>query len=652
MQIVNSYVILYAAMEHAILRSFPIFSSFSSDSVGAAFDLESSSTEQHVTLGDIAKLTPQLFPDSYLKHSTAEELALLHHLGVKIIKRVDYFKQEFIPNAIVLFATDSASYIHDSIEILVELPTLIEADRHFPDYLRAVEFIPSITDTPRAGNSGNAPEYSSELRRADEFYDPHDAELKSLLSDSFFPPPIYQRDDIISVLRSLGLQVSLDWGAVVTCAKSISILAAYDAEPQVKRGESLIRYLDRNAQRLFAAPPTAAPAAQPTKKSSFSLTSLLFGKSENVDKDVKKASESAPKETSKESYIAELNSINWIPVMKTIEEPFVPEWCDGEYSQKLTVSGLATAYQCRPYSDAWLCSASLHLCPLVIHSAYLLKALGWDRPLTSTVMAVQLRELSKQYQIYSQITSSESSEGQNNDIQTLREKITQLIPAFYQFLNSSIASYGDIVHKILDGCNWIWLGDLFVSPSDVAYSSPLNLSPYLHLVPRDLAVYSKLLNAFGVRQSFSGKDYVEVLRRLAFESGVTKGGADVTTLSETQTELALSLVSLLNSDSGAFNSVNHGVYLPDYCNMMALSSELVIDDVPWLSGPEYSSIRSGIRFLHSNIAASFATKAGVRSLRLLLIDRNVEQIFTVSDTTMEAFGQVRLFTIGVCVLVC
>jgi sacsin len=630
-------------MEHTILRSLPIFSSFSSDLTGAAFDLDSSSSEQHVTLGDVSRLTPQLFPDSYLKHSNAEELALLHHLGVKIVKRVEYFKQEFIPNAIVLFATNGDAYIHDSIEVLIELPSLMEADRYFSDYLRAVEFIPFISDTPRINNSsgGAELEYSSDLRRVDEFYDPYDVELKSLLSNSFFPPPIYQRDDIISTMRSLGLQVTLDWAAVVTCAKSISILAGYDAEPQIKRGESLLRYLDQNAQRLFTAPTNTA-AAQSSQKSSFSLRSLLFGKSGHVDV---KSSDPVQKETSKESYIAELISINWIPVMTTISEPFIPAWCESEYSQRLAVSGLANAYQCRPYSNAWLCSASLHLCPLVIHSAHLLKALGWDKPLIPTVIAVQLRELSKRYQICMGATGIDQSEGQGSDIQSLREKITQLIPGFYQYLNSSINTYGEIIHKILDGCSWIWLGDLFVSPSDVAYSSPLNMSPYLHLVPRDLAVYSKLLNAFGVRQNFSGKDYVEVLRRLAFDSGVMKGAANVAALSENQTELALSLVSLLNSDSGAFNSVNHGVYLPDYCNKMAMSTELVIDDVPWLSGPEYSSIRSGIRFLHSNVAASFASKAGVRSLRLLLIDRNVEQIFTVSDTTMEAFGQVMITSV-------
>jgi sacsin len=633
-------------MELTLLRSFPIFSSFSSDPSGVAFDLESSSSEQHVTLGDISRLTTQLFPDSYLKHANAEELALLHHLGVRIVKRVEYFKQEFIPNAIVLFATNSDAYIHDSVEMLVELPSLVEGDRYFSDYLRAVEFVPSISDTPRNSNSssGGGPEveYSSDLRRVDEFYDPHDAELRSLLSNSFFPPPIYQRDDIISTMRSLGLQVTLDWAAVVTCARSISILAGYDAEPQIKRGESLLRYLDQNAQRLFTTPVNNA-ATQQNQKSSFSLRSLLFGKSGHVERDAVKSSDSVKKEASKEALIAELISINWIPVMTTISEPYIPAWCESDYSHRSVVSGLANAYQCRPYSDAWLCSASLNLCPLVIHSAHLLKALGWDKPLIPSVIAVQLRELSKQYQICAEATRTDQSEEKVSDIQALREKITQLIPGFYQYLNSSINSYGEIIHKILDDCSWIWLGDLFISPSDVAYSSPLNMSPYLHLVPRDLAVYSKLLNAFGVRQSFSGKDYVEVLRRLAFDSGVMKDAANVIALSESQTDLALSLVSLLNSDSGAFNSVNHGVYLPDYCNKMALSTELVIDDVPWLSGPEYSSIRSGIRFLHSNVAASFASKAGVRSLRLLLIDRNVEQIFSASDTTMEAFGQVKIY---------
>ena len=67
---------------------------------------------------------------------------------------------------------------------------------------------------------------------------------------------------------------------------------------------------------------------------------------------------------------------------------------------------------------------------------------------------------------------------------------------------------------------------------------------------------------------------------------------------------------------------------------------LVLDDVPWLAGPEYASVRAGIRFLHPNVAAKFAFKMGVKSLRMLLVDRNVEQMFNASESTMEAFGQV------------
>ena len=44
------------------------------------------------------------------------------------------------------------------------------------------------------------------------------------------------------------------------------------------------------------------------------------------------------------------------------------------------------------------------------------------------------------------------------------------------------------------------------------------MAPYLHAVPQDLAVYQRLLDLFGIKQSFHAPDYVDVLRQMAMET--------------------------------------------------------------------------------------------------------------------------------------
>jgi sacsin len=100
------------------------------------------------------------------------------------------------------------------------------------------------------------------------------------------------------------------------------------------------------------------------------------------------------------------------------------------------------------------------------------------------------------------------------------------------------------------------------------------------------------------------------------------------------------------SAEGSINPHVHTIYAPDSSGRLAASTELVNDDVPWLSGPAYASIRVGCRLIHPNISSLVAEKLGVKSLRLTLVNQNAEQnLFGNSQSSaVEAFGQAESLT--------
>ena len=625
------------------LKSIPIYNSFSDSSYTTRIFCSLQDDIEYFTVKDVSALSTELFPMNFIQNRNSQQFMFLKALKVRELKRSEYFSTQLLKRADDLFKTNTTAFTKDLVVMLTELPSLVEEDKTFVNILRLSTFIPS-----------NGVDNHFQLFRAEELYDPEDKELRQLLSDSFFPFSDFQREDILVFLRSLGLKTSLDWSGIILCAKSIEQLAVVNIAAQRIRGASLLRFLDKNANQLFLPPSNKTEDGKSAKRSSssssgFSLKKLLFGlNSEKPNEEINKLE--TVKSTSQ--YIVELCQISWIPVLVEPPDMCMP-W--PRTINSVERNPLASARETRPISDAWLCSASLYLCDCPIYSNHLLIALGWANVLDHNVIAVQLRELSVLYEIVLSNRTREISDD-NLDInlsgttatvdyhQKLRERITALIPNLYQSLNSVALQKKIEIVDILQGVDWIWIGNSFVSPSRVSFSSPINISPYLYLVPQDLAVYSYLLKIFGVRQSFSARDYVDVLQRMAADTGVSSS-SEGSVLSDEQLSLAISLIALLSSEGSGIDGVNianQTIYMPDFLNRLAPSSSLVIDDVPWLSGPEYSSVRAGIRFLHPNVAAKFALNIGVKSLRMHLVDRSVEQIFLVPDSAIEAFGQVRV----------
>ncbi|CAM9133150.1 unnamed protein product, partial [Laminaria digitata] len=209
------------------------------------------------------------------------------------------------------------------------------------------------------------------------------------------------------------------------------------------------------------------------------------------------------------------------------------------------------------------------------------------------------------------------------------------------------------IRAVLHEAPWLWVGDGFV-PADqarlsffwtfVAFMSPANAAPYLYAVPPDLACFATLLRRFGVRSSFGPSDFCHALRRLAVETGaadpavspasavaadnnltgsqVTKGGGGTVKslvalagygkgemegegagggggggagrvrvareLSPAQVELAVAMVQVLSDESIRVSDLE--VWVPDASGVLALSTNLLYDDAPWLTNKNLSSL--------------------------------------------------------------
>jgi sacsin len=197
---------------------------------------------------------------------------------------------------------------------------------------------------------------------------------------------------------------------------------------------------------------------------------------------------------------------------------------------------------------------------------------------------------------------------------------------------------------ILAGKRWLWVGSDFVAADRVAFSTPANAAPYLYAVPPDLVCFNSLLRAFGVRSSFGTSDWASVLKQMAVETNVDDETKDTTPLSPSQLELALLLVQVLSDDTMRVGDLE--IYAPDEHGCLALTTDLVYNDAPWLAKEGIASNNSGesseLKLIHPKISAGVGEKVGVKSLRLLLATtHSTEMDFGIQS---QSFGQSESIT--------
>jgi hypothetical protein len=88
-------------------------------------------------------LSKALFPDYFISHQSPQDLQLLDLLGIKVLRRSSYFKDELLQNVSNLFETFPSEVENDLLIMLTELNTLTDEDRQFVNHLKTIKFLPA-----------------------------------------------------------------------------------------------------------------------------------------------------------------------------------------------------------------------------------------------------------------------------------------------------------------------------------------------------------------------------------------------------------------------------------------------------------------------------------------------------------------------------
>ena len=436
--------------------------------------------------------------------SSPQELLLLRRLGLSVYSRSLYFKLEFLPNVARHFQANKDEALQVLVQMLTELGTLLAEDRELLELLRTTAFLPSrdaVTGETGSCSLDENQAVGDTLYRADQLFDPLNEDLASVLPSKSFPAAVLCREDALAFLRAAGLRTSLDWSDILRCAESIGTGGDGDVSSRRRRGNSLLCFVDRNASRLFM-------SADDLRKQKARVTATGGGKGlfralfdDRGDDEARSFVEE------REQCLVQLRALDWIPTVPLCPDPSMP-------SPANPVAPLAPPTSCRPQSDGWFCSASLALVDTAVHSPDVIKALGWALPIAAPVAAVQLRELAAAFlrDRQSMGSSDSDSEVAGTVQRRARDVFPGLVPQLYSRLNASMAD-ADLfcgVLATLEAQAWIWVGDTFVRPEQVAFSTSVNAAPYLHQVPQEFLSYHGMLATCGVREAFTAVDYIQV----------------------------------------------------------------------------------------------------------------------------------------------
>ncbi|TYH39166.1 hypothetical protein ES332_D12G162000v1 [Gossypium tomentosum] len=523
--------------------------------------------------------------------SNSEEEILLRFYEVERMGKARFYRQQVL-NRI----KEMHNEVRDNVmlSILENLPQLSIEDASLRDYLRNLEFVPTFTGA---------------LKCPSVLYDPRNEELYALLEDSdSFPSGPFQESGILDMLQGLGLRTSVTPETVIGSAQQIEQMMHEDQHKAHSRGKILLSYLEVNAMKWL---PDQVSDDQGAVNRIFSRAATAF-RPRNMRSDLEK-------------FWNDLRMICWCPVL--VSSPFQAlPW-------PVVSSKVAPPKLVRLQTDLWLISASMRILDGECSSTALSYNLGWLTPPWGSAIAAQLLEL-----------------GKNNEIvneQVLRQELALAMPRIYSILMNMIGSDEmDIVKAVLEGCRWIWVGDGFATSDEVVLDGPLHLTPYIRVIPMDLAVFKELFLELGIREFLKPSDYANILGRMAARKGSSPLDAD-------EIRAAILIVQHL---SGVQFHEEVKIYLPDASARLHPASNLVYNDAPWFLGSDDSdtlfsgrsaavlNARSTQRFVHGNISNEVAEKLGVCSLRRILLAESADSMNLSLSGAAEAFGQHEALT--------
>lgn len=520
--------------------------------------------------------------------SSTEQDVLTRYFGVERMLK-SLFYQKNVLNRI----NELEPMVRDSVmlAILQDLPQLCMEEPSLKESLKVIKFVPTM-------NGG--------LKSPKMLYDPRVEELCLLLEDAdCFPAGQFQESGVLDMLLPLGLRTSVTTDTLIQSAWQVESMMHKDQSRAHSRAQALLSYLELHATKWV--PAKLNDPYNPVNKMFARVTTVL------------RPRELTP-ESELERFWGEMKMICWCPVLVNAPHPALP-W-------PLVSTTVAPPKLVRLQSDMWIVSASSRILDGECTSSTLSQILGWSIPPSGNLIAAQLLEL-----------------GKNNEIVTdsgLRQELALAMPKIYSLLSSLVGSDEmEIVKAVLEGSRWIWVGDGFAKVDEVVLSGQLHLTPFIRVIPVDLAVFKNLFLELSIKEYLGATDYANILFRIATKKGSASLDAQ---------ELRMAGLIVQHLAGFQFQDLRVQIFLPDSTSRMCPSTDLVFNDAPWLldsgdaSGTTLGAKQYVHNFVHGNISNDVAEKLGVRSLRRLLLAESSDSLNLTLSGVAEAFGQHEALT--------
>lgn len=437
--------------------------------------------------------------------------------------------------------------------------------------------------------------------------------------DVFFPSDKFLDSEAMETLVSLGLRRTLSYTALLDCARSVCILHDSRDSETLSYGRKLLLCLDALAFKLSTVErETNCAKLAGTMCQNSSVADGDVDNTErseiccNDDLDFDLLVSNLIEDKSEDEFWLEMRAITWCPVYGDTPLQGLP-WLRSTHQ-------VAAPNIVRPKSQMLMVSSSMHILNGEC-SMYLQCKLGWTDRLKIEVLSTQLIELSKSYgqrKLNSLVEPAFDAALQNG------------IPLLYSKLQEYIGTEDFMILKtVLNGVSWVWIGDDFVSPSALAFDSPVKYSPYLYVVPSELSDYRDLLLALDARLSFDILDYFEVLRRLKNDAG----GSPLSTEQLSFVHCVLEAIVDCSPDKPLVEVSNVPLLIPDSSGVLMCAGDLVYNDAPWMD----TNTPVGKHFIHTSINNHLANRLGIQSLRCLSL---VNEEMTKDLPCME-YGRIK-----------
>ncbi|GMF38734.1 unnamed protein product [Phytophthora fragariaefolia] len=554
------------------LPIFPVYSKLISSTTGA----QENAGTQFVSLRRGGYLPDQdadsrILGESFYRAEKEATRRFLRDCGIDEWSYTKILLDYVFPQLLTLEAVDSKLVDSILISALETLPFHQRNDSRFREVVRTHSVIPSRKRVFRSVN---------------QLHDPSVSALSDLVGENSLPADAFSTPAIVEILRTLGLRTGLSCHAVLESARSIEAMSDENDKNSkaVLKAQSLLTIVNEHFDTMIS--------------KSKSGDTLQEGESTEAIQDI----------------VTDLSKVQWLPVCLEAPDPAMP-WRSSSKRKNCFLPRFSSASNTRQLKDAWLCSYSMDLLDGELTSQELITAFGWKEQIDPFVIAKQLEAIGLKWEDHRR----EMEAGGIIASPAWRFPLSE-VHQMYEQLEGYRLSDEDgwemsPVHRKLANALWVWTGEGFAYPCQIAIDADASLQPLLYSCPSEHIISRSLLVSFGLKEKFTTVDYLETIMRLPQNA----------VLSEKQIAACLRIYEIIGENTPsletALNSfVSQEMVLLDHSNRLLPAIQLTFDDMEWNESRE---VRRGATFVSKKIPKDVAKLLGAVSLHSKLAQTSV-----------------------------